>query len=290
MAELQDLQQAKASQEQLLLKAARAERCLHLRQQIQSLKNQIQAVQSQRAAAVPPTQVPPPVAQPQVPPADEWEDLDWDLESRPQTSAAMGKALSQPPARTPRSGLVAKATDVVRFPQTWPHVALQDDFSNQSLEFNDLDFRLFVAGELEIATSSDIQECERAGRLRLLKQLAYLHGAHQWEIIRKIYIAVVRKIELGSLHWGSCFLNDIQWILTKHTITHHPRTRQPAPSARPQSSVPLYCIAFNRGKCTFKEAHYTQIRGKQEWVLHICSKCLRLSNQQNPHSQMDCSQ
>jgi hypothetical protein len=140
---------------------------------------------------------------------------------------------------------VAKATDYVKFPQTWPHVALQDDFSNQSLEFNDLDFRLFVAGELEIATSQDIQEGERAGRLRLLKQLAYLNGAHQWDIIKKIYVAIVRKIELGSLHWGSCFLNDIQWILTKHTVTSHPQPSRNINTAQAQPrSIPLYCIEF----------------------------------------------
>jgi hypothetical protein len=183
---------------------------------------------------------------------------------------------------------VAKATDVVKFPQLWPHVTLQDDFSNQSLDFNGLDFRLFVSGELEIATSLDIREGERAGRLHLLKQLSYLHGAQEWDIIRKVYIAIVCKIELGSLHWGSCFLNDIQWILRKHTITQPTRKFTAAPALN--HDILLYCVDFNKGVCTFKKAHYGNIRGKQEWLQHICSKCLCKSSQHATHSASECDQ
>jgi hypothetical protein len=228
------------------------------------------------------------VAQPQALPAEEWEDIEWELQS--QAPAAAGKTYNQIPARPPRSGLVAKATDIVKFPQTWPHVASQDDFSNQSIQFNNLDFRLFVAVELEIATSQDIQQGERAGRLRLLKNLAYLNGAHQWDIIKKIYVAIVRKIELGSLHWGSCFLNDIQWILTNHTVTSHPQpSRQTTiTQAQPRNS-PLYCLEFNRGACSFKEAHFGIIRGKQEWLQHICSRCIRKDKQQAAHAATECN-
>jgi hypothetical protein len=215
--------------------------------------------------------------------------MEWELDSQ-HRAPAMGKLTTLQPARAPRSGLVAKATDLVRYPQTWPHVALQDDFSNQALQFNHLDFRLFVAGELEIATSPDILECERTGRLRLLKQLAYLHGAHQWDIIRKIYIAVVRKIELGSLHWGSCFLNDIQWILTKHTFTQPTRSQQTVtvPSG-PDTTTHIYCTDFNRGSCAFSESHHGMFRGRREWLLHACSKCLR-KNITAAHPSRECQQ
>jgi hypothetical protein len=137
-----------------------------------------------------------------------------------------------------------------------------------------------------MTTSQDIQEGERAGRLRLLKQLAFLNGSHQWDIIKKIYIAIVRKFELGSLHWGSCFLNDIQWILTKNTVTQPTRKYTKAPASN--HNIPLYCKDFNRGACTFKEAHYN-IRGKQEWLQHICSKCLCKNQQHAMHSASECN-
>ena len=195
--------------------------------------------------------------------------------------------------RPVKSGLVAKSTDQVRFPQTWPHVALQDEFFQQSLEFKDLDFRLFVAGELEIATSPDISERERTGRLLLLKQLAYLNGAHQWDIIRNIYLSVVRKIELGSLNWGSSFLPEIQWILTKHTATQPARSAQRLPrnvgQAAPKAEGTLYCFDFNKGACSFRDSHYINFKGRQEWVKHVCSKCWRRDAVCREHPKTECT-
>ena len=200
------------------------------------------------------------------------------------------KYYSPPAPRPVKSGLVARSTDQVRFPQTWPHVALQDDLFNQGVEFKDLDFRLFVAGELEIITSPDISDRERSGRLQLLKQLTYLNGVHQWEILRNIYLSVVRKIELGSLHWGSGFMHDIQWVLTKHTVTQPARPgRTPKTASSTNDNRNLYCLEYNKGKCTFREGHYSNISGKQEWVKHFCSSCYRKRGIIAEHPRTDCN-
>ena len=52
-----------------------------------------------------------------------------------------------------KSVMVAKASDDVQNPQTWPQTALQYEYINKSVAFQDLDFKLFVAGELEIISS-----------------------------------------------------------------------------------------------------------------------------------------
>ena len=66
-------------------------------------------------------------------------------------SASQGKH-SRPEGRdrVAKSGLVAKAMDRVLYPQLCPLVALQDEHVMFSLMLADLDFRLFMEGELEI--------------------------------------------------------------------------------------------------------------------------------------------
>ena len=76
-----------------------------------------------------------------------------------------------------KSGITSKAWDKVEEPQLRPHVALLGEGVNgHQPSFSELDFRLFIAGELEIVTSVKTSEAEKIGRLHLLKQLAYLCG------------------------------------------------------------------------------------------------------------------
>ena len=49
-----------------------------------------------------------------------------------------------------KSGINAKASDRVRNTQKWPHSHLQFENVNKQVKFDELDFKLFVAGELEI--------------------------------------------------------------------------------------------------------------------------------------------
>jgi hypothetical protein len=53
--------------------------------------------------------------------------------------------------------MVAKASDDVVNPQTWPQTALQYEFINKSVTFQKLDLKLVVAGELEIISSKKIK-------------------------------------------------------------------------------------------------------------------------------------
>jgi hypothetical protein len=49
-----------------------------------------------------------------------------------------------------KSGIVAMATDHVVNPQIWPQTNLQYEYVSKRVTFLELDFKLFVAGELEI--------------------------------------------------------------------------------------------------------------------------------------------
>ena len=291
LSELEDLQTIRSQQKQQESQVARQERCSQLRKKIQDLKGEVTAASTRASPAQLPAQPTPGPAPTPSGSAAPWED--WTPGPSSQQDGPTGNHPGVPLAPRPlRSGLLARSTDRVRFPQVWPHVALQGDEDLQGLAFSDLDFRLLVAGELERVTEPGVSEDERQGRLRLLKQLTYLNGHHQWDIVKKVFSAVLRKIELGILHWGSCFLNDIQWILSKHTITHHTRTHQPKHQAQPairNPNTPIYCLQFNRGQCQHDQAHQGTYNGKQVWLQHICSKCLRKNGTTHRHSARDCA-
>ena len=76
--------------------------------------------------------------------------------------------------RKVKSGMVAKASDDVQNPQSWPQTALQYEYINKSVAFQDLGFKPFVAGELEIIRSRKTKIDERNTRLSLLKKKSIL--------------------------------------------------------------------------------------------------------------------
>jgi hypothetical protein len=49
-----------------------------------------------------------------------------------------------------------------------------------------LEFNLFVAGELEIISSRNIDKVEGNGRIKLLKKIAYYFELYEWNGIKKL--------------------------------------------------------------------------------------------------------
>ena len=66
-----------------------------------------------------------------------------------------------------KSGINAKSSDKVKDPQRWPHAYLQYEFVNKQVKFDELDFKLFLAGEISIISADDLSETERKVRLDL---------------------------------------------------------------------------------------------------------------------------
>ena len=69
--------------------------------------------------------------------------------------------------------------------QLWPQSKLQFEYAGSKINFDDLEFNLFVAGELEML-SSKISEVERIGRTKLLKRIAYFTELYEWKGLNKI--------------------------------------------------------------------------------------------------------
>jgi hypothetical protein len=75
--------------------------------------------------------------------------------------------------------MVAMATDHVVNPQIWPQTNLQYEYVNKGVTFQQLDFKLFVAGKLEIISSKNIGDKEKKARVALLKNV-YYSSVYHW--------------------------------------------------------------------------------------------------------------
>jgi hypothetical protein len=89
--------------------------------------------------------------------SDEGSSSGGSVMSTPCSSVSQSKRKG----RKLKSGIDAKSSDAVRAPQVFPQSVLQYEYVNSDIKFRDLDFRLFVAGELEIIDSALIGEVER---------------------------------------------------------------------------------------------------------------------------------
>ena len=69
-----------------------------------------------------------------------------------------------------KSGIYKKSADTVKFPQIWPHSALQFEYVSESVSFMSLDVTKFVAGEIEVILSRKTRASEKFGRLKLIKK------------------------------------------------------------------------------------------------------------------------
>ena len=59
------------------------------------------------------------------------------------------------------SGINAKASEKVKYPQRWPHAHLQYEYVNKQVKFDDLDLKLFIADELEIIAEEHLFASEK---------------------------------------------------------------------------------------------------------------------------------
>ncbi|RLF63523.1 MAG: hypothetical protein DRN30_06460 [Thermoplasmata archaeon] len=210
----------------------------------------------------------------------------------PHPSAARSRELGV------KSGATARSIDLVKSAQRWAHAALPNDFNAESnLSFTDLDFRLLVAGEMEIILECQPSQVEVLGRLNLIRSLANLLGSYSWAAVRSVYAAVLRKIEQGSADWSSDILQTMHYTLL--TADRQARATAAPAEARGQpyagkrksgansgNTAPdkiWFCSEYQRGACPLKDAHQKELYGKLVTVQHVCAKCLLKDRREAKH-------
>ena len=167
------------------------------------------------------------------------------------------------------SGIKDKCSEVVVSKQLYPHATLQQEFlwgwDGNDIEYKDLTFGLFVAGELEIILSdlTNKQECKQ--RLDMLRLTAYLSQYVKWQKLLHLHAAIIRKIELGLATWDSNF-DQMEKI-----------------GAGKSRESRLGVTAWYEEGAT----HTKNIRGWEIIVKHICAKCFQKDGAEHAHGDRD---
>lgn len=199
-----------------------------------------------------------------------------------------------------KSGISVKSSDKVKFPQSWPHSHLQFEYVNKRVKFDDLDFKLFIAGELEIISEEGISKSERKGRLNLLKKIVYYSSTYDFKGLKSFYAAWLREIELGKKSWSEDSQQIESAILTKHIRSQKTQfsnkrdfyDKKDYSDKKTQSSEEKvwFCSAYQRNKCSFRADHMVVIKGKMRLATHICASCWQKDKKklQHPESSFGC--
>ena len=193
-----------------------------------------------------------------------------------------------------KSGINAKASDRVKNPQKWPHSHLQFEYVNKQVKYDELDFKLFVAGELEIISDPDLSSSERSGRLTLLKKIVYYYSTYEFKGLKAFYAGWVREIELGKKKWSDDSAQIETAILSKYVMkSSKPRSSQPSATRKSDSQTNeenvWFCQAYQRNKCLHKTAHTETIKGKLKLAQHVCATCWLKDKQKLGHPECSSS-
>ena len=194
-----------------------------------------------------------------------------------------------------KSGIKSKASDSVVDPQKYPHAYLRFEFVNNSLEFDDLDLNMFVAGELEIISQKSTPPKEMSARLELLKRLMYLNRAFDFSVLKSLYAAILREVELGYRKWGEDFhYIETAVLASSNSIKSKPKSSY-SEGFRPKSDFSKgstspksderswFCSKFQRNRCEFKESHVLNVKGKMRLAKHICAFCWQKDKKELKH-------
>ena len=174
-----------------------------------------------------------------------------------------------------RSGISAKASDKVKDPQRWPQAYLQYEFVNKQVKFDQLDFKLFLAGEISIISSDDLSESERQGRLSLLKKIIYYSGTYEFKGLKALYAAWLREIELGKKSWSDDPQQIEGAILSKYLLRGKGYSSFKENSSKSDAAEDRtwFCSEYQRNKCKHKSSHLRVHNGKRKLANHICATC-----------------
>lgn len=190
-----------------------------------------------------------------------------------------------------KSGISAKASDKVKFPQEWPHAHLQYEYVNKQVKFEELNLKLFMAGELEIISGVDLSLEERQGRLKLLKKIVYYSSTYEFDGLKSFYAAWLRDIELGIKKWSDDPHEIEGAILSKYLFKNKGYIAQNkkgtgftgTQKANMEEDRVWFCSLYQRNKCSHKSNHLIVIKGKQRLAAHICATCWQKDKKKLEH-------
>ncbi|CAG2231714.1 unnamed protein product [Mytilus edulis] len=171
------------------------------------------------------------------------------------------KLSSRKKSKKLKSGLKIKSADKVINPQSFPHNFLQYEYVSKDLEFKQLNFKMLVAGELEIINNFCKNKLEKEGRLKLLQKIAYFSSIYNWASVLEFYAAWLRLIELGRKTWSddSQILENV--MLSGQSLPKEVRQANFRSVSKNQNGKEQiwFCVKYQRNKCEHSNSTHTTV-------------------------------
>jgi hypothetical protein len=213
----------------------------------------------------------------------------------------------------PVSGRCAKPDSYIAKEITWPHSAIEVQFTGSQFSYEQLDFPLLAAGEIAIVLDPKVSSEERGGRLNLLKTLAYYSRTRHWTDVRSLHNAVLNQIEQNRREWSdkqyselasSVFLSNSSQqtgklsnsaqsgparvpLKSSKSFGRRGRASSGPPSSRATQRVDrFFCSDFNQGVCPHKDAHLGRLGDTDKWLEHFCASCFLECEEFNLHAEV----
>ncbi len=208
----------------------------------------------------------------------------WGLESEQETEGE-GAGSSRGMLTHKRSRKSKKSP--IPFPQEY----LGFEYVANIKTYEDLDIRLFVAGELGVMSRPNISRSELEGRRDLLKILMYHAGNYQWRAVKNLYSVIIDSIYIQKDRKWDNWDYDLARLETMMLMSYALPKGESVKSNNPKKeksksnssnykydndevdNQTWYCTAYNKGNCKHNQPHNHFVAGKTRVVQHICATC-----------------
>ena len=193
-----------------------------------------------------------------------------------------------------KSGMLDKVTTNIQHKEVWPQKNLGEDWADEEMEFKQLKFEHLVAGETRtIETCTDPTQILR--RLRLLRHIAYLKlRGIDWQLLRKMYAAILSSIETREYSWDSNF-DRFESILYRRVLMDRGGDRDRDQKEHRQESRNRFCRDYNKPEGCPKNSPHPVWFGSgpnatKKMVYHCCAACLIRDkvNKDHPEGSQEC--
>ena len=185
-----------------------------------------------------------------------------------------------------KSGILDKATANIQQKQVWPQQNLGEDWADEEVEFKQIRFEHMVTGGTRTIETCT-EPAEILGRLQLLRRISYLKlRGYEWNLIRKMYAAILTSIETKEYSWESNF-DRFETILYRK-VAIEGRAHHGEPRHNDREGRKRYCREFNRPEGCPKNSPHPVWFGNgpsavRRMVYHFCAACLVRDRQQKDH-------
>ena len=175
--------------------------------------------------------------------------------------------------------------------------------------FDNLNFPLLIAGELELASLPDVSAAERDARIEIAKTMAYHKQYLNDDDLKRGYDTTLKTVEHGVAQWSRTMGEDLHRlydyranVLLREKLAggevknksgdKNGDKKEQDGSGDEASDLTkiIYCMDFNKGTCAFQKSHVGKWRGKKVTKWHVCRTCIKNSElKEHPEGDPKCS-